>query len=137
MLFPILLIGIKSVIKLRRIKRAIFGKPPFFWVPVYLSIHVCPLSNIVSYAKNNFYRKGDIEMSEDKQSIKDVLKKLPLNYPVGALYVNGATVVVATFVNYSEGIVYFIGDACQVVAIDADSIDGIDFAAADAEVEEA
>jgi hypothetical protein len=75
-------------------------------------------------------------VSHEKHNVKDVLKKLPPNYPIGTLYVNGAAVIVVTFVNYMEGLAYFIGEDCQVVIIDVDSIDGIQFAPTEVEEEE-
>ncbi|SEM11873.1 hypothetical protein SAMN05192533_10179 [Mesobacillus persicus] len=64
---------------------------------------------------------------KNRETMKDVLLKLPPNYIVGALYVNGANIPVARFINYSKGLAYFIGPDLEVILIDGDKIDGMSF----------
>jgi len=77
----------------------------------------------------NAFRERRIKMTEkDREPMKDVLMKLPPNYTVGSLYVNGAMIAVARFVNYSKGLAYFIGPDLELILIDGDKIDGMSFA---------
>jgi hypothetical protein len=73
--------------------------------------------------------KGWVKVTEENQgTIKDILLMLPPNYPVGTLFVNGAVIPVARFINYSKGLAYFIGPDFEVILIDGNTIDGIEFA---------
>jgi hypothetical protein len=75
-----------------------------------------------------------MKRKNDANPIKKVLKKLPPNYPVASLVVNGAAPVeVAAFSNLSNGVAYFINPECAVSIYDADKINGINFAAAEVE----
>jgi hypothetical protein len=76
--------------------------------------------------------EGRIKMTEkERETMKDVLMKLPPNYSVGTLYVNGAIVPVARFINFSKGLAYFIGCNLEVILIDGEKIDGMSFATED------
>jgi hypothetical protein len=81
-------------------------------------------------------------MSERYESkIEGLLKKLPPNYSVGTLYVNGTRANVDKFSNLNDGLAFFINNECQVCVFDADKINGICFkpageAAAEEEEEE-
>jgi hypothetical protein len=73
--------------------------------------------------------EGRVKMTEkDRETVKDILLKLPPNYSVGTLYVNGAMIPVARFINYTKGLAYFIGPYLEVILIDGDKIDGMSFA---------
>ncbi|RFU61749.1 hypothetical protein [Peribacillus glennii] len=66
---------------------------------------------------------------------KDFLKNLPINYPLGIVYLNGVPVRVSTFLNqnHETGLAYFMDEDGQAVVIDIAKIDGIGFGEADAE----
>jgi len=77
---------------------------------------------------NKLHVEGrDKVVEKNRETMEDVFQKLPPNYTVGTLYVNGALVPVARFIHYSEGQAYFIGPFCEVILIDGDKIDGINF----------
>jgi hypothetical protein len=69
------------------------------------------------------------------EPIKQVLKKLPPNYPVASLYVNGVLAPVVTFTTAHDGVAYFINEEGQVSLFDVNKIDGIEFGVAE-ELEE-
>jgi hypothetical protein len=76
------------------------------------------------------------EMKETykKESIIEVLQKLPPNYPVSFVYLNGVLVSVSTFVNLSYDLetVYFLNGSGQLLLLDASTIDGISFVGTEA-----
>jgi len=69
-------------------------------------------------------------------SIVDLLKKLPPNYTLGTVYLNGAPVVVQKFMNLQYELAYFVDEEGQVVIMDSGKIDGLAFAPAEVEEEE-
>ncbi|WP_078544070.1 hypothetical protein [Litchfieldia alkalitelluris] len=64
-----------------------------------------------------------------KSAILQMLIKLPPNYPVGMVFLNGEEVPVFLFsnVNPETGIAYFIDEEGQTLMMDVSSIDGIAF----------
>ncbi|MCA1041853.1 hypothetical protein LCM00_20365 [Bacillus infantis] len=66
-------------------------------------------------------------MERYESNVEGLLRKLPPNYPVGSVFVNGAKAYVDRFSNYCDGLAYFIKD-CHVCVFDADRINGICFA---------
>ncbi|QOR68008.1 hypothetical protein IM538_07715 [Cytobacillus suaedae] len=76
-------------------------------------------------------------MTEKKLPMHDLLKKLPPNYSLGTIYLNGIPVQVTHFSNLDENshLAYFIADG-QVTVLDSQKIDGISFAPAADVVEE-
>ncbi|HZG77452.1 MAG TPA: hypothetical protein VEZ72_16485 [Paenibacillus sp.] len=72
----------------------------------------------------------------EKNRLCKLLEKLPPNYPVGTIYLNGQPVPVTQFSNLdSDDLGYFIADG-QVVVLDCYKIDGVSFAPAEEEEEE-
>ncbi|HZG84857.1 hypothetical protein [Paenibacillus sp.] len=71
-----------------------------------------------------------------QKSIVDLLKKLPPNYTLGTVYLNGAPVVVQKFMNLNDELAYFVDEEGQVVIMDSGKIDGLSFGAAEEEEEE-
>ncbi|HZG57313.1 hypothetical protein [Paenibacillus sp.] len=71
----------------------------------------------------------------EKNRLCKMLEKLPPNYPVGTIYLNGQPVQVTQFSNLDNDLGYFVADG-QVVVLDCHKIDGISFAPAEAEEEE-
>ncbi len=70
-------------------------------------------------------------------AMKKVLEKLPPNYTVATLYVNGAIAPVVNFVTFKDGMAYFINDEGQVSLFNAGKIEVIEFGAVEeADVEE-
>jgi hypothetical protein len=71
-----------------------------------------------------------------KNPLKKVMKKLPPNYPVASVMVNGGLAPTATFSNLHQGVAYFINGDCAVSIFDHNAVNGINFGAAEAEEEE-
>lgn len=76
-----------------------------------------------------------MEDNKNKKDVEDVLKKLPPNYPVGAIFLNGLLVPVFSFSNVDGEVAYFINDG-QVVVVDTKKVDGLAFGAVEDEEEE-
>jgi hypothetical protein len=72
------------------------------------------------------------EKYQKENPIKAILKKLPPNYPMASLIVNGGLAEVAAFTTYSDGVAYYINAECAVSLFDAGKINGINFGAAEA-----
>lgn len=66
---------------------------------------------------------------------KDFLKNLPINYPLGVVYLNGVPVRVSTFLsqNHETGLAHFLDEDGQAVVINIAKIDGIAFGDAEAD----
>jgi|GEM_PF-3121910 len=74
--------------------------------------------------------------NHEKNRLCKLLEKLPPNYPVGTIYLNGQPVPVTQFANLdSDDLAYFVVDG-QVVVLDCHKVDGISFAPAEVEEEE-
>jgi hypothetical protein len=80
-------------------------------------------------------QKKKMKKKHHDKALEKILKKLPPNYPVGSLIVNGGLAEVAAFSNVDDGLAYFINAECAVSIYDAKKINGMNFGAA-AEVEE-
>ncbi|MFJ7831022.1 hypothetical protein ACQKL6_17195 [Peribacillus sp. NPDC097197] len=75
----------------------------------------------------------------DKNKFSDFFKGIPVNYPIGVVYLNGFPVEVANFSNlqYDTGLAYFIDAEGQLTVLDTAKIDGVSFGeAAEAPEEE-
>ena len=66
-------------------------------------------------------------------------KNIPVNYPIGVVFVNGIAVEVARFSNLNQeaGLAFFVDEEGQITVLDTDKIDGVAFGEAEAEEEEA
>ena len=74
---------------------------------------------------NKLLRDKDKDKKCDE--IKDLLKKLPPNYPVGGVFFKGTAVPVAFFSNLCDCLAYFIDADGQVRVFDATKITGLAF----------
>jgi len=61
--------------------------------------------------------------------LKKLLMSLPVNYPIGFIYLNGLPVEVSTLINLDcdTGIAYFVGAEGNIVSFDTAKIDGLSF----------
>ena len=61
--------------------------------------------------------------------IEHLLLSIPVNYPIGVVFVNGVAVEVASFsnVDVETGLAYFLDADGQIVVLDTLSIDGVAF----------
>lgn len=64
-------------------------------------------------------------------------EKIPVNYPVGVIFLNGIAIEVARFSNLSEntGLAYFVDAEGQLTVLDIEKIDGVAFGGAEVEEE--
>jgi len=69
---------------------------------------------------------------------KDFFKGIPVNYPIGVIYLNGFPVEVANFSNLQRhtGLAYFLDAEGQLTILDTAKIDGVSFGAAEQPEEE-
>ncbi|GAE25167.1 hypothetical protein JCM9140_1145 [Halalkalibacter wakoensis JCM 9140] len=68
------------------------------------------------------------DKKEDKdRSIKDILKKLPPNYPVDRVFLKDQSVEVDAFSNLCDSVAYFIDDDGEVIVFDVNKITGLAF----------
>lgn len=76
-------------------------------------------------------------MSEKKNkkcdNLQELLKKLPPNYPVGGVFLNGVNVPAGNFSNVCDCLVYFADAEGQITVVDAKKVDGISFGAVEEE----
>jgi hypothetical protein len=90
--------------------------------------------------KTGKIKKGGEIMSDKKEyhQFKDFFKSIPVNYPVGIIYLNGFPVEVANFSNLNSdtGLAYFVDVEGQIAVLDTAKIDGVSFGAAEAPEEE-
>ncbi|WP_144553707.1 hypothetical protein [Peribacillus simplex] len=79
-------------------------------------------------------------MSEklDYNQFKDFFKTLPVNYPVGVVFLNGFPVEVSSFSNLNSdtGLAYFLDAEGQIAVLDTAKIDGLSFGVAEEPDEE-
>jgi len=70
------------------------------------------------------------------ESFEQLLKNIPVNYPMGVVFLNGIAVEVANFsnLNTETGLAYFVDAEGQIIVLDTNKIDGVAFG--EAEVEE-
>lgn len=59
--------------------------------------------------------------------IEDLLAKLPPNYPVACIYLNGVYVETIAFTSLCECLAYFTNEGGQVIVLDCTKINGISF----------
>ena len=73
------------------------------------------------------------------QNFEKFFKKLPCNYPLGVVLVNGIAMEVARFLNLNPvtGLAFFVDADGQITVLDINKIDGVAFGEADVEEEEA
>ena len=69
---------------------------------------------------------------------KDFFNKIPVNYPIGVVFLNGIAVEVANFsnLNADTGLAFFVDAAGQITVLDTAKIDGVAFGEAEEEEEE-
>lgn len=74
----------------------------------------------------------------DGNKFNDFFKKIPVNYPIGVVYLNGFPVEVANFSNLQSdtGLAYFIDAEGQLTILDTAKIDGVAFGEAEEAPEE-
>ena len=67
-------------------------------------------------------------------NFKRFFQNIPVNYPIGVVYLNGLAVEVANFSNLSKetGLAFFLDDAGQITVLNTNKIDGVAFGVADA-----
>lgn len=70
--------------------------------------------------------RRDRRDDREKKRLEDIIKKLPPNYAVGGVFLNGLLVPVTNFSNATGDLGYFINDG-QVVLVDTDKVDGLAF----------
>ena len=63
-------------------------------------------------------------------SFEQLLKNIPVNYPMGVVFLNGIAVEVANFSNLNSetGLAYFVDVEGQIIVLDSSKIDGVAFA---------
>ena len=70
----------------------------------------------------------------EANKLKKLLMSLPVNYPIGIIYLNGLPIEISTFIylNCDTGIAYFVGAEGNIVALDTAQINGLSFRQAEA-----
>ncbi|WP_144553706.1 hypothetical protein [Peribacillus simplex] len=70
--------------------------------------------------------------------LKKVVQGLPVNYPVGVVFLNGLPVEVSQFINLNPetGLAYFLNAEGQTTVLDTAKIDGLSFGVAEGPEEE-
>ena len=65
----------------------------------------------------------------DANKLKKLLMSLPVNYPIGLIYLNGLPIEISTliFLNCDTGIANFVGAEGNVVSLDTAQINGLSF----------
>jgi hypothetical protein len=98
--------------------------------------------NILYYSCENRENKkrGEEIMGKKAKNnqFKDFFKYIPVNYPVGTIYLNGFPVEVANFSNLNSdtGLAYFVDAEGQIAVLSTAKMDGVSFGAAEAAEEE-
>jgi hypothetical protein len=64
---------------------------------------------------------------------KEFFKSIPVNYPIGIVFLNGVPVEVATFSNLDAdtGLAFFVDAEGQITVLDTAQIDGLAFGEAE------
>jgi hypothetical protein len=73
-----------------------------------------------------------------KGKFGDFFNKIPMNYPMGVVFLNGIAVEVANFsnLNTKTGLAFFVNAEGQTTVLDTALIDGVAFGGAEEEEEE-
>lgn len=72
------------------------------------------------------------------EKFEKFFKYIPVNYPIGVVFLNGIAVEVASFsnLNTETGLAYFVDAEGQITVLDTKKVDGVAFGEAEAEEEE-
>lgn len=68
------------------------------------------------------------------EKFEQFFQNIPVNYPIGVVFLNGIAVEVARFTNVNtEGLAFFVDAEGQVTVLDTGKIDGVAFGEAEGE----
>lgn len=70
-------------------------------------------------------------------NFENFFENIPVNYPVGVVFLNGIAVEVASFsnLNTETGLAYFVNADGQITVLDTSKVDGVAFGEVEAEEE--
>ena len=72
------------------------------------------------------------------EKFEQFFKNIPVNYPIGVVFLNGVAVEVAKFsnLNTETGLAFFVDAEGQITVLDIEKVDGVAFGQAEEEEEE-
>lgn len=71
------------------------------------------------------------------EKFEQFFKNIPVNYPIGVVFLNGIAVEVASFsnLNTETGLAFFVDAEGQITVLDTEKVDGVAFGEVEAEEE--